>query len=94
MIQGILEDQPAAFRLGRACPGMMGIYLFGGWDAVLKALVALVAIDFVTGVLAAYTERNLNSEIGYGGSSGRCASSSWWRWLRSSTPLPVWGSRC
>ena len=45
----------------------MGVHLFGGWDAILKALIALVAIDFVTGVLAAYTEMKLNSEIGYEG---------------------------
>jgi len=29
--------------------------------------MALVAIDFMTGVLAAYTERKLNSEVGYKG---------------------------
>jgi len=30
MIQGILEDLPAAFRLGLAGLGTMGVYLFGG----------------------------------------------------------------
>jgi len=67
MIQGILEGLPTAFRLGLAGLGTMGVYLFGGWDAILKALIALVAIDFVTGVLAAYTERKLNSDVGYMG---------------------------
>jgi toxin secretion/phage lysis holin len=67
MIQGILEDLPAAFRLELAGLGTVEVYLFGGWDAILKALIDLVAIDFVTGVLAAYTEKKLNSEVGYKG---------------------------
>ncbi|MDM7913619.1 MAG: phage holin family protein, partial [Methanotrichaceae archaeon] len=43
------------------------IYLFGGWDAILSALVMLVIIDYITGVMAAYFEKRLNSEVGFKG---------------------------
>lgn len=45
----------------------MGVYLFGGWDTILRALIALVVIDFISGVLAAFYEKKLNSEIGQRG---------------------------
>lgn len=47
--------------------GSLGVYLFGGWDTILQALIALVAIDFVSGVLAAFYEKKLNSETGQKG---------------------------
>jgi len=37
-----------AFRLGLAGLVSVEVCLFGGWDAILKALIALIAIDFVT----------------------------------------------
>lgn len=39
----------------------------GGWDAILKALVALVILDYVTGVLKAIATKTLSSEIGFKG---------------------------
>ena len=39
----------------------------GGWDAILKALVALVILDYVTGVLKAVATKTLSSEIGFKG---------------------------
>jgi toxin secretion/phage lysis holin len=47
--------------------GACGTYLFGGWDAILQALVILVLIDYLTGVMAAYFEKTLNSEVGFKG---------------------------
>ena len=38
--------------------------LLGGWDMVLKALVVLVVLDYVTGVTAAWFEKKLSSEVG------------------------------
>lgn len=63
----IIEKLPELGRLGLAGAGTVGIYLFGGWDAVLQALIALVVIDYITGVMAAYVEKSLNSEIGMKG---------------------------
>ena len=46
--------------------GVMG-YLFGGVDGFLFALIAFVAIDDITGVLAAIYTRQLSSEVGFKG---------------------------
>jgi len=64
---------PEAFRGGVALLSSLGVYLFGGWDAILTALVALVAIDFITGVMAAFNEKILNSEICYKGITRKVA---------------------
>lgn len=42
-------------------------YWLGGWDTLLKALVALVILDYVTGVLKAIYNKTLSSEIGFKG---------------------------
>ena len=42
-------------------------YLFGGFDAVLAILLAGIALDYLTGVLCAMSERKLSSEIGFRG---------------------------
>lgn len=41
--------------------------LLGGWDTVLKALVCLVILDYVTGVLKGITTKTLSSAIGFKG---------------------------
>lgn len=38
--------------------------LFGGWDALLKALIVCMAVDYVTGVVAAAMGRSLKTESG------------------------------
>jgi len=43
------------------------VWLLGGCDGLLYALAALVAIDYITGVLCAISERKLSSEIGMRG---------------------------
>ena len=40
---------------------------FGGWDVMLKTLVMLIVIDYMTGVLGAVYNRKLSSAIGYNG---------------------------
>ena len=42
----------------------MLVYFLGGWDIALKILLTVVVIDYITGVLKAIYERNLNSTIG------------------------------
>lgn len=41
----------------------------GGWDVLLQALVALMVIDYITGVINAIIEKKLNSEVGFKGIS-------------------------
>lgn len=42
----------------------MLVYFLGGWDIALKILLTVVVIDYITGVLKAIYERDLNSSIG------------------------------
>ena len=39
----------------------------GGWDMLLKGLVILVILDYMTGLLKSICNKNLSSEIGYKG---------------------------
>lgn len=50
--------------------GIAGGFLcqwLGGWDVILKALVALVVLDYVTGVLKAIATKTLSSAVGFKG---------------------------
>ena len=42
-------------------------FLFGAWDGLMKALVAFVIIDYITGLIAATKRRKLNSNVGFKG---------------------------
>ncbi|MCM1101095.1 MAG: phage holin family protein [Acetatifactor muris] len=46
--------------------GWLGWFL-GGFDGLVYALLAFVAIDYVTGVMCAVADRNLSSEAGFRG---------------------------
>lgn len=39
--------------------------LLGGWDLALQVLVLFVVLDYITGLVAAYEEQNLNSRVGF-----------------------------
>lgn len=39
----------------------------GGWDVILKALVALVVLDYITGVLKGIATKTLSSAVGFKG---------------------------
>lgn len=54
-------------RLILAAFGSMGAWLFGAWDPILQALIAMVVIDYLSGILAGYYEKRLNSETGFRG---------------------------
>ncbi|WP_181350474.1 holin family protein [Thalassobacillus sp. CUG 92003] len=42
-------------------------YLFGGWTAMLVALIAFVTFDYVSGVAAAAYQDKLNARVGFWG---------------------------
>ena len=46
----------------------LGYYL-GGLDGLIYALIGFVVVDYITGVLAAITERRVSSAIGFRGIS-------------------------
>ncbi|WP_270594045.1 phage holin family protein [Faecalibacillus faecis] len=47
-------------------------YLFGGWDLALKILITFMVLNYVTGVIYAYVNKTLNSEIGFKGLIKKC----------------------
>jgi toxin secretion/phage lysis holin len=47
--------------------GGLATALFGGWDVYLKVLVAFMVLDYLTGVVAAYQEKKLDSNVGWKG---------------------------
>lgn len=42
-------------------------YLIGGWDATLKILAVLITVDYITGLMKAYKDKNLASDVGFNG---------------------------
>jgi toxin secretion/phage lysis holin len=54
-------------RLILAAFGSFGTWLFGAWDPILQARIAMVVIDYLSGILAGYYEKRLNSETGFRG---------------------------
>ncbi len=49
-----------------AVGGWLG-YFLGGCDGLLYALIAFVAIDYITGVMCAVADKKLSSEVGFKG---------------------------
>ena len=40
-------------------------YLFGGWDAAIGILIVFMCLDYATGVIVAYQNNLLDSEVGF-----------------------------
>ena len=49
-----------------AVGGWLG-YFLGGCDGLLYALIAFVAIDYITGIMCAISDKTLSSEVGFRG---------------------------
>lgn len=43
------------------------IYLIGGFDILFRALLIMMALDYITGVAKGYKEKNMNSKRAYKG---------------------------
>lgn len=48
-----------------ALVGTFFTYIFGGWDTCIRALVILMALDYASGLMAAYVKKEVSSQIGY-----------------------------
>ena len=64
----------AIINLGTIIIGLVG-YLFGGWTVVLQTLVFLMAVDYITGVLAAVFKKSTKTK------SGGLSSKAGWKGL-------------
>lgn len=50
--------------------GIIGGFLasvLGGWDILLKAFIIAIIADYITGVIVAFMEHKLSSEVGFKG---------------------------
>ncbi|MDR5586045.1 phage holin family protein [Clostridium aquiflavi] len=56
-----------SFQLVFTAVGAYAGWFLGGFDGFLYALVAFVAVDYITGLMAAVLEKKLSSEIGFRG---------------------------
>lgn len=54
-------------KMALAIGGGIASFLFGGWSAGLQTLLVFVAIDYLTGVVAAGKEGQLSSNVGMKG---------------------------
>ncbi len=50
-----------------AVVGGILIKMFGGWDTLLQAIVALTVLDYITGILKAIIKKELSSRTGFVG---------------------------
>jgi len=65
-----MEQLTKVFNWFSIVGGIVGGFLcdfLGGWDVILKALVALVILDYITGLLKAITNKTLSSAVGFKG---------------------------
>ncbi len=59
-----MERWDVAYRALTSCGGAAALYFFGGWSALLGVLLTFVVVDYVSGVLAAWTKGELSSQTG------------------------------
>ena len=50
-----------------ALVGTVATWLFGGWDIALMILVAFIIIDYLTGLIVAFINKEVDSKIGFKG---------------------------
>lgn len=53
-----------------SCLGTIGyllIFLLGGWDIALQCLLIAISLDYVSGLIKAYSTKTLSSKIGIRG---------------------------
>lgn len=62
-----MEDMMEHIRLILAFVGGILGCIFGGFNSLIYALTAFVAIDYITGVLLAIRDKKISSEVGYRG---------------------------
>jgi len=61
-----LADNPVISGIFTAVVGFI-TWLLGGWDTLMCVLVALMALDYITGLMVAFQNKELSSSIGFKG---------------------------
>ena len=62
-----MNNTRALFSTIIATVGVYATWLFGGWDIAIQVLVAFMIIDYITGVIVAYINGEIDSRIGFKG---------------------------
>ena len=62
-----MDNVVDALRIAAAGIGGIVTYIWGPWDALIVALVAMVIIDYITGVIKAAVQGKLSSAVGFRG---------------------------
>ena len=62
-----MENALNLFKVSVAGIGTFFSYLLGDWDTAIIALIVFMTLDYITGVVVAYINKTLNSEIGFKG---------------------------
>lgn len=60
-----MDNVVDALRIAAAGIGGIVTYIWGPWDALIVALVAMVIIDYITGVIKAAVQGKLSSAVGF-----------------------------
>lgn len=47
-------------------------WVFGTWDAAIAILIVFMILDYLTGIIVAYQNKTLNSEVGFKGLIKKC----------------------
>jgi toxin secretion/phage lysis holin len=64
---GEMESVLTWLKIAFALLGGTITVLLGGWDLALQVLVLFVVMDYVTGLVAAWYSKTLNSQVGFKG---------------------------
>ena len=62
-----MDENRALFSTITATIGVYGTWLFGAWDIAIQVLVAFMVIDWITGMIVAYINGDIDSRIGFKG---------------------------
>lgn len=62
-----MDNVVDALRIAAAGIGGIVTHIWGPWDALIVALVAMVIIDYITGVIKAAVQGKLSSAVGFRG---------------------------
>ena len=62
-----MSNTLSACKAGLAALGGVATYLWGPWDALLIVLIAVIALDYLTGILNAGVHGRLSSAVGFRG---------------------------
>lgn len=62
-----MDNMVDVLRIAAAGIGGIATYIWGPWDALIIALVAMVTIDYITGIIKAAMQGKLSSLVGFKG---------------------------